>query len=126
MKNLVDIVKELDESYHNAKKNLKSKKEGNIFLSIVNHLFVVYGLSLGYPNSKIGCILFRSDLMRVKKQLRKEKNIFNYGHKDEHEQECENDFFKLQSKSYSVPTEGDGEVFTIWQVEELELNPDSY
>lgn len=119
---LVDIVRELNESYFKAKRNKIENKEKNLFLGILKNLFEIYGVSFGYENSKIGLSNFKSDLIRVKNRLKKAKADF----KEKHNEAIE-DFWKtVQLEPNYHPREGDGEIFTRWQVENLELNPDSY
>ena len=97
-----DIALELNKLYSNAKekKDPKRGEKTKIFLSILKRLFLSYGSILGYEDLSS----FKSDVVRAKNNLKRKKT---------------------GSKLFK-PSEGDGEIFTFWQIEEFGLNPDSY
>lgn len=124
---LVDVAQELNWSYFQAKRNnLKSTKDKSIFVEILKNLFEMYGNYFGYDNSQQGLSNFKSDVIRIKNRLKKEKEkvkkAFCYRHPDLDER-----FWRVVEMSPIFRfKEGDGEIFTQQQVEFLELNQDSY
>ena len=105
---LVDVAQELSSRYGAIKQFLKKGEKSDVFLSIIKRLFYEYGEYFGFEADEISA--FKSEVINAKNNLRKTKRKH----------------FVIRMKKYFHPNEGDGEIFTSWQVEAYGLNPDSY
>ena len=122
-KTLVDVAEELNQGYFEAKRHhLEGNKDRNIFIEILKSLFDIYGDYFGYPHTSVGFSLFKSDIVRIKNRVKKTKNLAVKKTK-----KIKDEFWEMvELEPIYHPREGDGEIFTIWQIANLNLNPDSY
>jgi len=111
-----DVAVELIKLYREnlvKKENFKRGEKSKIFLDIFKILFERYGKHLGYSSISD----FKSDVMQVKNNLKSGNKISNTSSPS---------FSSHSNFSFFEPNEGSGEIFTDWQIENLNLNPDSY
>ncbi len=122
-KTLVDVAEELNAGYFEAKKHLmKNSKDRNIFIEILQSLFDIYGEYFGYPHTVVGFSLFKSDIIRIKNRIKKTKKLVVKKTKKIKEEF----WYMVELEPVYHPREGDGEIFTSWQIANLNLDPDSY
>ncbi len=105
---MAEVARILNHRYRNRTVGLEKGQKGLAFNNIVRELFEECGFILGYYDLRI----FKSDVVLTKNELKKSKRPFE---KKYH-----------LPKAYHLPEEGDGQIFTALQIEELELNEDSY
>jgi len=120
---IADIAEELMSKYSSSKDKIKGKKK-DIFNSILENLFYKYGEFFGYSDIHA----FKSVVVRAKNAHRKHKNNISSKVKPSLEKHPESKFWEdyVNLKSFFHPREGDGAIFTEYQIEALGLNPDSY
>lgn len=107
---LADVAQELSSRYGAIKNFLKKGEKSDVFLAILKRLFYEYGEYFGFEEDELSA--FKSEVIQAKNNLKQKgkrviKNVRN-------------------PRKYFRPKEGDGEIFTSWQVEAYGLNPDSY
>lgn len=105
---LADFAQELSRRYGAIKHFVKKGEKSDVFLAILKRLFYEYGEYFGFEEDELSA--FKSEVIQAKNNLRKTKQRHFFG----------------RMKKYFHPTEGDGEVFTLWQIEAYGLNVDSY
>ena len=112
--NVLRDFNSLYREFLNKKQNFGKGEKGQKYLEILKYLFLKYGRFLGY----LDLSSFRRDFVDFKKNIKKNKNdIYT-------ENDIKEIFSEINKESY--PKEGDGEIFTISQIENFGLNPDSY
>ncbi len=108
---LADVVNEINHLYYLAlKRGLLKEKRGEVFKGILDRTAQKYCMYFGYGKEKEDLSEFKSVLMGIKNNVKRSASFF-YKKK-----------FQKQKVQSRLPNEGDGEIFTIFQVEELGLN----
>ena len=126
MKTVGEIAIELSLLYREVMENkvglFEKGEKGKIFQMIIDNLFEKYAQHLGYSHNQDGKHAFKSDVINAKNNIKKQKQkIYSNLYCDEYE------IVSLFSPvSTELIGEGDGEIFTLNQINEFGLNPESY
>lgn len=132
-----DVARELTKRYRAIKNTLKKGEKDTRFLLIVESLFEEFGEYFGFEFDELSefqkaIINARNNGYKTKANNRKVmKNKITDTKKMKFNSEIkkvkfEQDNFYFFKKGTHRTTEGDGLIFTLQQVENLGLNPDSY
>lgn len=122
-----DLAVVLNDKYSealNQKSTLKKGESSAIFLGIINDLFAKCGSFFRYDNlSK-----FKSDIILCKNTIKNSKHMFARRSYEKHFEKYTQEIEPKIETAYpsSICGEGAGESFTMRQVQQLGLNPESY
>lgn len=129
---IVDVVKELNASYVKAIANdFYGLSSEEFFKKRVKELFDKYHERMKYRDDKAGESLFLHNINFFKNSNPKKRK------RTRRIQQVKENFFGMKTsirsfwdgvglKSFYHPREGDGEIYTDWQIRNLDLNPNSY
>ena len=122
---IADVVNEMNERYRDAiillskQQKIQKGDRGKIFSKIIQSLFEKYKEQLGYNFFSN----FKSDILFTQKNMKKNKKRKDRTFKMSSEEEIISCPHKPEDKEV---TEGSGQVFTQKQIEDFDLNEDSY